>query len=423
MDRATLRDTTDREGQTVLLLRWVLIVATGYLLLFHPARLQTSPVIGVFLAAYLGSNLVVAALLRRIGSQKRLEMGIAVFDAAALSVALLLTKDFSTDFFLLYFVVIFLAALTERLAFLVVIAVVISLLHLYVTMGTLSVMAFFSSGALLRVAFLFVVALFFGHLVERVRSAERDAEEARKHEKIVTDFIEEVVSSFKTPLGAIQAMAEIVLEPQTGSLTLEQAELLRRIDANARHVTRIASNLLDARRVQTNRLQLHRDSADLLDVVEEVLSVVRTASDLKGISVEFDSAPALPRVDVDVNQIDRVVWNLLDNAIRCTPAGGEVSVSLSHADRRIVLSVSDDGPGIAEADLPAVFDAFRRIKSGRFTSSGFGLFIAKAIVEAHGGTIEVDSELGGGATFTVRLPVSRSEEGQTTRSSPQQPVG
>ena len=87
------------------------------------------------------------------------------------------------------------------------------------------------------------------------------------------------------------------------------------------------------------------------------------------------------------------------------------------------FSVSDDGPGIAEVDLPAVFDAFRRIKSGRFTSSGFGLFIAKAIVEAHGGTIEVDSELGGGATFTVRLPVSRSEQGQTTRSSPQQPVG
>ena len=175
-------------------------------------------------------------------------------------------------------------------------------------------------------------------------------------------------------------------------------------------MTRIASNLLDARRVQTNRLQVHRESADLVDVVEEVLSVVRTASDLKGISLEFDSAPALPRVDVDVNQIDRVVWNLLDNAIRCTPAGGEVSVSLGYADRQIVLSVSDDGPGISEADLPIVFDAFRRSKSGRFTSSGFGLFIAKAIVEAHGGTIEVDSEVGGGATFTVRLPVSPSEQ-------------
>jgi signal transduction histidine kinase len=419
MNEATLRYRADREGQTILLLRWVLIVATAYLLLFHQAHLQAPPVISVFLAAYLASNLVVAALLRRIRSHKRLEMGIAVFDAAALSVALFLTKDFSTDFFLLYFVVIFLAALTERLSFLVVIAVAISLLHVSVTMGALSLRGFLASGALLRVVFLFVVALFFGYLVERVRSAEREAEEARKHEKIITDFVEEVVGSFKTPLGAIQAMAEIALEPQTQWLTLEQGELLRRIDANARHVTRIASNLLDARRVQANRLQVHPESADLLDVVEEVLSVVRTASDLKGISLVFESALALPRAKVDVNQIDRVVWNLLDNAIRCTPAGGEVSVSLGYANREIVFSVSDDGPGISEADLPIVFDAFRRIKSGRFTSSGLGLFIAKAIVEAHGGTIEVESEIGGGATFTVRLPVSPSAAEQSTPSCPE----
>jgi signal transduction histidine kinase len=419
MNEATLRYRADREGQTILLLRWVLIVATGYLLLFHHAHLQAPPVISAFLAAYLASNLVVAGLLRRMRSHKRLEMGIAVFDAAALSVALFLTKDFSTDFFLLYFVVIFLAALTERLSFLVVIAVAISLLHLSVTMGALSLRAFLASGVLLRVAFLFVVALFFGYLVERVRSAEREAEEARKHEKMITDFVAEVVGSFKTPLGAIQAMAEIALEPQTQWLTLEQAELLRRIDANARHVTRIASNLLDARRVQANRLQVHPESADLLDVVEEVLSVVRTASDLKGISLVSESALALPRAMVDVNQIDRVVWNLLDNAIRCTPAGGEVSVWLGYANREIVFSVSDDGPGISEADLPIVFDAFRRIKSGRFTSSGFGLFIAKAIVEAHGGTIEVESEIGGGATFTVRLPVSPSAAEQSTPSCPE----
>jgi signal transduction histidine kinase len=419
MNDATLRHRTDSERQTILLLRWVLIVATAYLLLFHHARLQAPPVVSGFLAAYLASNLVVAALLRRMRSQKRLEMGIAVFDTAALSVALLLTKDSSTDFFLLYFVVIFLAALTERLAFLVMIAVAISLLHLYATTGAPSASAFFASGVLLRVTFLFVVALFFGHLVERVRSAERDAEEARKHEKIITDFVEEVVTSFKTPLGAIQAMTKIALEPQTGWLTLEQIELLRRIDANARHVTRIASNLLDARRVQANRLAVHPESADLLDVVEEVLSVVRTASDLKGISLGFESAQALPRVNVDVNHIDRVVWNLLDNAIRCTPAGGEVSVSLAYVNHEIVLSVSDDGPGISDADLPVVFDAFRRIKSARFPSSGFGLFIAKAIVEAHCGTIEVESEIGGGATFTVRLPISKSAAERSTPSSPE----
>jgi signal transduction histidine kinase len=415
--------TQDREGKTILLLRWVLIVATAYLLLFHHARLQDSPFVAMFLAGYLGSNLVVAALLRRGSFRKELEMAVAVFDAAALSLALFLAKDVSASFFLLYFVVIFLAALTERLVFLIAMAVLISFLHVYATVDTLSVMGFLASGAPIRIAFLYAVALFFGYLVERVRFAEREAEDARKHEKIIDDFVEEVVNSFKTPLGAIQAMAQIALEPQTGSPNLERAELLRRIDANARHVTRIASNLLDARRVQAKRLEVHPDAADLRDVVAEVLSVVRTASDLKGISLEFEADPTLPRIYVDVNQIDRAVWNVLDNAIRCTPAGGQVSVSLCHAGGEIMLRVSDDGPGIAEADLPSVFDAFRRVKSSRFTSSGFGLFIAKAIVEAHGGTIEVESELGGGATFTVRLPLGAAATKRSASSAREPRVG
>ena len=396
----------DRERQTLLQLRWVLIVATAYLLLFHHPGYHPSPFVGVFLALYLGSNLVVGALLRRVRSDKRIEMGVALFDAMVVSLALLVTQEFSGDFFLLYFVVIFLAALTERLAFVVATAVLVSILHLYATMGHLGLWAFFASGALLRIPFLFVVALFFGHLVERIRAAERDAAITRENEKVITDFVSDVVRDLKTPLGAIQAMAEIVLEPQTGPLTLEQAELLRRVHANARHVTRIASNLLDARHLLGGRLWVVREPVDLRDVVAEVLTVVRTASELKGISLDFEVAADLPRADVDVNQIDRVVWNLLDNAIRCAPTGGEVFVSLEHSDREIILSVSDDGPGISSEDLPTVFDRLRHPKR-RFSSSGIALFVAQAIVEAHGGTITVDSEPEGGTTFTVRLPISR----------------
>ena len=142
-------------------------------------------------------------------------MGIAVFDATALSVALLLTRDFSTDFFLLYFVVIFIAALTERLSFLVVIAVAISLLHLYVTMGTLSVRRSWRAERSCASRFLFVVALFFGISSSgfaRPSVTRRKLESTRRSSPISS---RRSSTSFKTPLGAIQAMAEIVLEPQT----------------------------------------------------------------------------------------------------------------------------------------------------------------------------------------------------------------
>ena len=263
------RDKINPETQMILHLRWVLIVATGYLLLFPHGDHPASSIVHIFLAGYLASNLVVAALLRR-SSSKWLTMGIALFDAAAVSGALLVGKGFSNDFFLLYFVVILLATQTERLGFVVVIPVAVSFVHLYATTDPLAPMSILASGALVRVSFLFVVALFFGRLVERVRAAERLADEARRNENIVTDSIEEVVRAFKTPLGSIHAIAEILLESlesRTDSPTREQVELLRRIHANSRHVSRFASSLLDAGNVEAHRLRLDREPAKLSSIV------------------------------------------------------------------------------------------------------------------------------------------------------------
>ncbi|MBI2962326.1 MAG: HAMP domain-containing histidine kinase [Deltaproteobacteria bacterium] len=388
----------------LLLLRWILIVATTYLVLLHGALRDNPIVAGPFLAFYLASNLAVPALLSRARSQKRLVMGIALFDAVSVSIALSLARGVPSDFFLLYFVVIFIATLSDRTAMVAATAAVIGLLHLYSTARGLGAAAALSSATLLQVPFLFVVALFFGHLVERARAAEQEAEEAHRREQLLTGFISGVVRDLKNPLGMIQAMAEIVLEPRSGRLTAEQAELVRRVHASARHVLRVALNVLDARHVEAGRLSLERQPVSLIDVVLEAMTVVRCASELKGISLDIETVPGLPDVHIDPMEMDRVVWNLLDNAIRCAPAGGEVVVSLDRTSRQVILAVSDDGPGVSPKDLPMLFEKYRRTGSGEFASSGLGLFVAKAIVEAHGGTIEVDSLAGVGTTVTVRLP-------------------
>lgn len=388
----------------LLLLRWVLIVATTYLVLFHGALRESPTLVGPFLACYLASNLVVAVLLRHVRSQKQLVMGIALFDAVAVSIALSLTREISSDFFILYFVVMFIAALTDRIAMVATTAGVIGLFHLYSTSRVLGPATLLSSGTLLQVPFLFVVALFFGHLVERTRVAEREAEELRQREQVFTSFVSGVIDDLKSPLGVIQAMAEIVLDPRSGRLTADQAELVRRIHASARHVVRIALNLLDARHIEAASLTLRRQPISLIDVVMEAMTVVRSASDLKGISLDIETVPGLPDVDIDAAQMDRVVWNLLDNAIRCAPTGGEVVVSLDRTSRQVILAVSDDGAGVPPEDVPLLFEKYRHTRKGEFTSSGLGLFLAKTIVEAHGGTIEVDSLPEVGTTVTVRLP-------------------
>jgi signal transduction histidine kinase len=405
MDGASLPEDNHQQRQTLLMLRWVLIVATGYLLLyFHPVGGRL-PVVGAFLAVYFASNFVVAALLRRAKRPRLLEMGIVLFDSGAVSLALWLAQSGSSDFFLLYFFVIFLATMSERVELVATAAALSGALHLYTT-ASLFGAAVLTDGELVRIPFLFVVALFFGHLVARARNAEREADEAYRREAIIVDLVAEVVRDLKVPLGGIRAMAEIALEAQSGPPNHEQTELLRRIDANARHMTKMASNLVDAKRFEAGDLELRREPANLLNVVLGAVSVARSVGEFKGVSVDLDVVSMPPDVRMDAGHIDRVIWSLLDNAIRNSPAGGEVIVSLDHRAGRAVVSVSDDGEGIASEGLPHVFDRYRRGRRGDSLHSSLGLFIAKRIVDAHGGTIDVDTEPNGGTTFTVRLHVS-----------------
>jgi hypothetical protein len=165
--------------EPVLALRWILIIAASYLVLFQRTSAPSPTVVG-FVGIYLGSNVVAAMLVRRAGNHRWFEIGVMAFDAVAVSLALLLTGKTSSDFFLLYFVVMLIGALGDRLVLVVASAALVSSLHLGVTAATTGLETFFADGRLLRVPFLFVVALFFGHLIQRARAAEEVASEASR---------------------------------------------------------------------------------------------------------------------------------------------------------------------------------------------------------------------------------------------------
>ena len=167
-----LQESIRREDQTLLLVRWVLIIATAYLILYrNPVRL-ISPMVGLFLAGYLGSNLIIAFLLRRVRSQTLLNTGIAVFDAILVSVAIVLTQTRPGDLVVLYLVVVLIATLPESLALVTAAAALIAAGQLAVTYmtGKIGFWSLAATGAHFQISFLFVVALFVGHLVERIRA-------------------------------------------------------------------------------------------------------------------------------------------------------------------------------------------------------------------------------------------------------------
>jgi signal transduction histidine kinase len=168
---------------------------------------------------------------------------------------------------------------------------------------------------------------------------------------------------------------------------------------------RLIESLLELSRFDAGREPLGRQAADLVQIAEDGIEVLRPMADVKHMTIHTDLSEA--PCHVDPGHLGQVVVNLLTNAIEYNREGGEVKVSTFREGDRAVLVVKDNGPGIREEDLPYIFERFYRADTARASASsrtGLGLAISKAIVEAHGGTLVAASEYGHGATFTLSLP-------------------
>ena len=394
-------------AQAVLLLRWVLIIATSYLVVFSRPLGQGSTGTALFVAAYFASNVLLTELLPRFRSYYAFDVCVVLIDTVMVSVGLTLTGTGQSQFYVVFFLVLFLSALTERLGLVVTAAAMMSIAHLYTESQLVGMSCLLDPAYLLRVPFLFVVALFFGNLVQDARGRERQAHAAREHARRM-ETLSGVSHDLKNPLGVIQSLATLLLEGDAGQLNDRQTDLVRRIHASTRYVITFALNIIDAARIDAGRLVLHRTPVDLPDLVEDALVLSRSAADLKGLTLQWSVEPGMPLAHIDLGQMERVISNLVGNAVKFTPAGGQVSLSVRRSGNQIVLSVQDTGLGIAPSDLPTIFEQYRR-RSNRSDGSGLGLFIVKAIVEAHGGVVSIDSTPGTGTTVSVQLPFAPPE--------------
>lgn len=400
----------------VVLLRWVLIIATAYLVIFSRPPQSLPLAAGLFIAAYLASNLFLPSLARWLGSGETFDATLVLFDVLAVSLGLVLTQNAGGDFFPIYFLVIFVGALSTRLRVAVGAAVLISIIHLATLSEMHSPSALLSSGYLIRIPFLFAVALFFSSIVSRVRGRQRLARQ-RARERQRAEVLSSITHDIKSPLANVQSMAEMLISGDAGELGAGQADLVRRMHASVRHVIQLSVNLLDAARIDAGRLGILPRIAQLGMTMDDAVLLMRTAALVKGVDLRYQRGADLPLAVFDPLQMERVITNLIDNAVKYTPAGGTVSVSLRGEDGAPVFEVRDNGPGIDPKEIPEVFEKFRRRKqASHIDGSGLGLFIVKAIVEAHGGSIDMQSHPGRGTTVTVRLP--RIERSVTDPAAP-----
>lgn len=243
-------------------------------------------------------------------------------------------------------------------------------------------------------------------LVEVERERERLAEEATR--AAVLERVDEqraallrsVSHDLRTPLSTIRAVASDLLSG-TDYDPATQAELLSLVAGEAERLDRLVANLLSLSRIEAGALDPDRQAVAIDELV--VYAVKRLDRVVQGVGVELDLPADLPLADGDYSQIDQVVSNLLENASRHAPPGSCIRIGARSSDGAIEVWVDDEGAGVEPAMSELIFEPFRRGEDS--TSSGIGLAICKAIVEAHGGHIEASTAPGGGARFWFSLPV------------------
>jgi signal transduction histidine kinase/HAMP domain-containing protein len=233
----------------------------------------------------------------------------------------------------------------------------------------------------------------------------------QEHDRRRSKFLSVASHELRTPMTSIRGLVENMLDGLTGGLTDRQGYYLRRVDHNIERLTRMVNQLLDWSRLDMGRIELKTTPVDLAELVREVLDGFQVLVAEKNLTVRFDQTPDVPSIQADRDKLEQVLWNLVGNAVKFTPSGGEIRVTIQQGDAGTVrFCVRDTGCGIAPEDLPHVFDEFSKVGSSLPQSQGaqLGLYITKSLIVLHGGRIEVESTPGAGSCFSVTLPIALS---------------
>lgn len=260
-------------------------------------------------------------------------------------------------------------------------------------------------------------------LVEVIRRQKGDVKKSEE-QRAKDQFIASISQELRTPMTSIKGYTDLLLGESVGSIADMQRKFLQRIKANIERMGSMLNDLIGVSVIDAGQLKLQIQTLDMAEVIENAVSGARAQLEEKEIFLDIDMDEDLPLVKADADYAHQIMTNLLLNACKCSPAGGRVSIRATAYDRRelgdsatgyLLVSITDSGGGIAPEDQSKVFDRFYRAERPLIAGlgeTGVGLSIVKALVDAHGGRIWMESEMGVGSTFNYILPIAEGERAE-----------
>ena len=254
--------------------------------------------------------------------------------------------------------------------------------------------------------------------IRLIRRIDAQNAELLEADRVKDEFIGTVSHELRTPITSIQGYVDLLLDDEGDPVTGEQHKFLTIVHRNAGRLLRLVNDLLFVAQSEAGKLDIRLERIDLVEIAREAAEAARATAERNGLLLSFDTALPRAPVDADAARIAQALDNLLSNAVKFTSPGGAVGIAVSEADGEVLITVSDTGMGMTQAELARLFERFFRTNAARDKSiqgTGLGLTITKAIVVAHGGAITVRSEPEVGTSFVIALPLRHSLAEQRPR--------
>jgi two-component system, OmpR family, phosphate regulon sensor histidine kinase PhoR len=235
----------------------------------------------------------------------------------------------------------------------------------------------------------------------------QDISHLKELDKMKSEFVAMVTHELRAPIAAVEQQLTVILNRMAGEVTEKQEQLLSRAKERTKGLLALIKDLLDLSKIEAGKMIQYKEPLALQEVIQRVVDLMRTEAENKKIDLQFSIPSKIAFILADRNSMEGIFTNLISNAIKYTPEGGKVWVNLGEEDGFVKVTVSDTGVGIKKEDFSRIFDKFYRVKTSetrQIVGTGLGLSIVKSIVDAHLGSISVESEEGKGTIFTVLFP-------------------